>query len=59
MMFLPQRHLIEKLALTKKPTPESGGADIYEVQFANGTLEWRIFLGPDGKVAVDALHRLP
>ncbi len=23
MMFLPQHHLIEKLALTKKPTPES------------------------------------
>jgi len=25
MMFLPQRHLIEKLALTKKPTLERGG----------------------------------
>jgi hypothetical protein len=24
MMFLPQRHLIEKLALTKKPTLERG-----------------------------------
>jgi hypothetical protein len=26
------------------------GADIYQVQFANGALEFRIGLGPDGKV---------
>src|SRR5712671_1616219 len=27
MMFLPQHHLIEKLALTKKPTPERAGGE--------------------------------
>jgi CubicO group peptidase (beta-lactamase class C family) len=26
-----------------------GGADIYQVKFEKGTLEWRIGLGPDGK----------
>jgi len=54
--------LIAKLGALQSVTFKSvgpGGADIYEVQFANGTLEWRIFLGPDGKVAVDALRTLP
>ncbi|MEW6436315.1 MAG: serine hydrolase [Pseudomonadota bacterium] len=27
-----------------------GGADIYEATFANGLTEWRILLGPDGKI---------
>lgn len=27
-----------------------GGADIYEVKFANGAQEWRIWLAPDGKI---------
>ena len=27
-----------------------GGADIYEVKFANGAQEWRIWLTPDGKI---------
>ena len=27
-----------------------GGADIYQVKFANGTTEWRIMLGADGKI---------
>ncbi|HTX39758.1 MAG TPA: serine hydrolase [Bryobacteraceae bacterium] len=27
----------------------AGGADIYEVVFEHGKLEWRIMLGPDGK----------
>jgi hypothetical protein len=26
------------------------GADIYDVNFANGSAEWRIFLAPDGKI---------
>lgn len=26
------------------------GADIYQVQFSNGAIEFRIGLGPDGKV---------
>jgi serine-type D-Ala-D-Ala carboxypeptidase/endopeptidase len=28
-----------------------GGADIYRLQFANGLIEWRIALTPEGKVA--------
>ena len=28
-----------------------GGMDIYEVKFEHGTMEWRIFLEPDGKVS--------
>jgi hypothetical protein len=28
-----------------------GGADIYEVKFEHGSMEWRIMLEPDGKVA--------
>ena len=27
-----------------------GGADIYSAKFENGSLEYRIWLGPDGKV---------
>ncbi|HTS50889.1 MAG TPA: serine hydrolase [Bryobacteraceae bacterium] len=27
-----------------------GGADIYQLQFENGSLEYRIVLGPDGKI---------
>jgi hypothetical protein len=34
-----------------------GGADIYQVKFANGTTEWRIMLGADGKI-VTVLFRL-
>ena len=29
---------------------EPNGADIYQVEFENGSLEYRILLGPDGKV---------
>lgn len=28
-----------------------GGADIYEVKFEHGLLEWRLSMGADGKVA--------
>jgi D-alanyl-D-alanine-carboxypeptidase/D-alanyl-D-alanine-endopeptidase len=28
------------------------GADIYEVKFEHGTAEWRIMLGPDGKIQI-------
>jgi hypothetical protein len=28
----------------------TGGADIYQVKFEKGSLEYRIWLGPDGKV---------
>ena len=36
-----------------------GGADIYEVQFANGNTEWRIALGEDGKVAGVVYRPIP
>ena len=32
------------------------GADIYQIQFANGALEFRIGLGPDGKVETAAMR---
>jgi CubicO group peptidase (beta-lactamase class C family) len=36
-----------------------GGFDIYEVKFDNGTVDWRIFLTPDGKVAGVGFHKTP
>jgi hypothetical protein len=27
-----------------------GGADIYQVKFEKGSLDYRIWLGPDGKI---------
>ena len=35
-----------------------GGADIYQVKFEHGSLEYRIWLGPDGKVE-NANYRRP
>jgi hypothetical protein len=35
------------------------GADIYEVKFENGSLEYRIMLGPDGKAETAAIRPLP
>lgn len=34
------------------------GADIYEVQFENGSLEYRIMLGPDGKAETAGIRPL-
>jgi D-alanyl-D-alanine-carboxypeptidase/D-alanyl-D-alanine-endopeptidase len=36
-----------------------GGADIYELKFENGTVDWRIVLATDGKVAGVSFHKLP
>ena len=36
-----------------------GGFDIYDVKFEHGSLDWRILLDADGKVAGEGLHRLP
>jgi len=36
-----------------------GGADIYNLKFEHGTLEWRIFLDAQGKVANQFFHPLP
>jgi D-alanyl-D-alanine-carboxypeptidase/D-alanyl-D-alanine-endopeptidase len=36
-----------------------GGADIYELKFENGAIDWRIVLAPDGKVAGVSFHKLP
>lgn len=35
------------------------GADTYEVQHANGVLQWSILLGPDGKTVMAGVRRLP
>lgn len=36
-----------------------GGADIYNLKFEHGSLEWRIFLDADGKIASQFFHPLP
>jgi D-alanyl-D-alanine-carboxypeptidase/D-alanyl-D-alanine-endopeptidase len=36
-----------------------GGADIYEIKFDGGTVDWRIVLTPDGKVAGVGLRKMP
>jgi D-alanyl-D-alanine-carboxypeptidase/D-alanyl-D-alanine-endopeptidase len=36
-----------------------GGADIYNLKFEHGTLEWRIFLDAEGKIAIQLFHPLP
>ena len=36
-----------------------GGFDIYEVKFEHGSLDWRILLDTDGKVAGERLVPLP
>ena len=36
-----------------------GGADIYEIKFDNGVLDWRIVLAPDDKVASVGIRKMP
>jgi D-alanyl-D-alanine carboxypeptidase len=36
-----------------------GGADIYEVAFANGKTEWRISMAADGKIEGVSFHQVP
>jgi hypothetical protein len=36
-----------------------GGADIYNLKFEHGSLEWRIFLDTKGKIATQFFHPLP
>jgi D-alanyl-D-alanine-carboxypeptidase/D-alanyl-D-alanine-endopeptidase len=36
-----------------------GGADIYEIKFDNGVLDWRIVMSTDGKVAGANFHKKP
>jgi serine-type D-Ala-D-Ala carboxypeptidase/endopeptidase len=36
-----------------------GGADIYNLKFEHGSLEWRIFLDTKGKIANQFFHPLP
>jgi beta-lactamase regulating signal transducer with metallopeptidase domain len=38
---------------------DAGGGEIYNLNFVNGTLEWRIALALDGKVGNMELHQLP
>jgi hypothetical protein len=36
-----------------------GGGDIYELKFDNGTVDWRILLAADGKVAGVGIRKIP
>lgn len=36
-----------------------GGADIYEIKFDGGVIDWRIFMAPDGKVAGVGIRKMP
>jgi serine-type D-Ala-D-Ala carboxypeptidase/endopeptidase len=36
-----------------------GGADIYEIKFDNGVIDWRIVLAPDAKVASVGIRKMP
>jgi hypothetical protein len=35
------------------------GADIYEIKFDGGVIDWRIVLAPDGKVAGLGIRKMP
>jgi serine-type D-Ala-D-Ala carboxypeptidase/endopeptidase len=36
-----------------------GGADIYEIKFDGGLIDWRILMAPDGKAAGVGIRKLP
>jgi serine-type D-Ala-D-Ala carboxypeptidase/endopeptidase len=36
-----------------------GGADIYEIKFDGGVIDWRILMAPDGKVAGVGIRKTP
>jgi serine-type D-Ala-D-Ala carboxypeptidase/endopeptidase len=36
-----------------------GGADIYEIKFEGGVIDWRILMAPDGKVAGVGIRKAP
>jgi len=36
-----------------------GGADIYEIKFDGGVVDWRILMAPDGKVAGVGIRKMP
>ena len=36
-----------------------GGADIYEIKFDGGVIDWRILMAPDGKVAGVGIRKMP
>ena len=36
-----------------------GGADIYEIKFDGGLIDWRIIMAPDGKVAGVGIRKMP
>jgi hypothetical protein len=36
-----------------------GGADIYEIKFDGGVIDWRILMAPDGNVAGVGIRKLP
>ena len=36
-----------------------GGADMYEIKFDGGVIDWRIIMAPDGKVAGVGIRKMP
>jgi D-alanyl-D-alanine-carboxypeptidase/D-alanyl-D-alanine-endopeptidase len=58
----PSENLISSLGALQSLTFKGvgpGGADIYEVRFDNGSIDWRIVLAPDGKVATLGFRKTP
>jgi len=37
----------------------AGGFDIYEVKFERGTIDWRILIDAEGKIAGETIRRQP
>jgi hypothetical protein len=38
---------------------DPGGADMYEIKFDSGVIDWRIIMAPDGRVAGVGIHKMP
>jgi D-alanyl-D-alanine-carboxypeptidase/D-alanyl-D-alanine-endopeptidase len=58
----PSEGLIASLGALQSMTFKGvgpGGADIYEIKFENGLIDWRIFLAPDGKIAGVGFQKMP
>jgi hypothetical protein len=58
----PSESLIKSLGSLQSLTFKGvgpGGFDIYEVKFDDGTVDWRIVLASDGKVAGVGFHKTP
>jgi CubicO group peptidase (beta-lactamase class C family) len=55
----PREATVDSKLLERYVGYYEGGFDIYEVKFDNGTVDWRIVLASDGKVAGVGFHKTP